>query len=72
MPVTAPTSTVVATRSTRRYAEKYVADWADVQGEQTRWDGQRSHPIYVVWSIERTPLGKFDIIQTVTPRGTDA
>lgn len=58
---------VVATRSTRRLAEKFVASYADVQGEQSYWDGSKHHPVTVEWTV--IPDGRrFAVVSKMTPR----
>lgn len=60
---------VVAHRSSRRYAEKWVNDFADTAGDQEWWDGQQGHPVHVVYSVVNChQSGGFDIVSTVTSR----
>jgi len=60
-------TSVIAHRSTRRYAEKFVADFSDIAGEQTAWNGRESLPIFVTLDVVKSPSGGFDVLQTVVP-----
>lgn len=60
---------VVATRSTRAYAQRYIDSYADAIGATTYWDGQRAVPVLIVWEPVRNPAtGRWDVVSTVTPR----
>jgi hypothetical protein len=58
---------VVAHRSTRKAAERYIASFADELGDSTSWDGEKDIPVHIEWSVVPADNG-FDIVSTVTPR----
>lgn len=58
---------LVAHRASRSAAERYIAAFANELGDTTRWDGKRSIPIHVEWTVVPAAKG-FDIVSTVTPR----
>lgn len=59
---------IVAHRSTRAYAQKYIDSFADELGDTDYWNGRFNVPIYQTFTIELAPAGGFDIVSTVTER----
>ena len=59
---------VVAQRSTRALAERYVARFSDVLGDTTWWNGREHIPVHIVWEVKPGRKGRFDILSTVTSR----
>lgn len=63
-----PHTEVVAHRSTRRLAQKYIDSFADCLGDVTYWTGSESIPVHQEWAAVPSAEGGFDIVSTVTSR----
>lgn len=57
----------IAHRSTRRLAEKYIAQWAHELGDTFSHMTKPPTPVHIEWTVVPAEKG-FDIISTVTPR----
>lgn len=57
---------VVAHRSSRKYAEKYIASFADCLGDYSAWNGRNAVPVHIEWNAVKSPTGGFDIVATTT------
>lgn len=61
-------TTVIAHRSSRIWADRFVARYANCLGETDYWNGCESVPVTIVWAVEPVWSGGFDIVSTVTAR----
>jgi hypothetical protein len=61
-------TSIVAHRSSRKYAEKFIASYGDAIGDTTYWNGSTNVPIHIEWAAVPSANGGFDVVSTVTPR----